>query len=140
MLRLCSCEGAWYRDTAAIAKAFALDMHMPVIVDMDAFFASHLLYCIFWEWQKGTKEEMLSYWQFGEDFGLVHLNHAAVDFVPCFDLLNEVSFIPLAVLGLTAEISSSMGECQRREAVLICINECQHKCRAPKISLTESTN
>lgn len=89
MFRLGSRESTWYRDTAAIAKAFTFDMHMAMVVDMDAFFASHLLYSIFWEWQKGTKEEMLSYWQFGKDFCLVHLDHAAVDLVPCLDLLQE---------------------------------------------------
>jgi hypothetical protein len=38
--------------------------------------------------ENGPKEEVLHYRQFAKDFCEIHLLHACVNFVPCFDLFE----------------------------------------------------
>jgi hypothetical protein len=35
-----------------------------------------------------SEKEVLDYWEFAKDFGLIHFDHAGVDFVPCFYLFG----------------------------------------------------
>ena len=73
--------------------------------------------------EQRAEEEVLHNGKLAEDFGEEHLVQTRVDFIPGLDLIRYGRLRVWRKRGnerkrRTADISSSMGECQRREAVL----------------------
>ena len=75
--------------------------------------------------EEGAEQEVLHHRELAEHLREVHLDHARVDLVPRLDLQSDTRGSANGareyVRGLrTAEMSSSMGECQRSDAVFTC--------------------
>ena len=114
---LCSSEHAWYRYPTTITPSF---MYMATMYP-GPFRRS-------WRGSSSirkdrAKQKVLDDREFPKHFGFVHFDHARVDFVPGFYLENGRTDLMWMVAkekpSRTADISSSIGECHRRDAVLI---------------------